>query len=124
MFHPSTRVLGCEKCFSSQSIPAKELVNAREYCDQVMQRYINILDDATYMPNEHIWKEKEYGIPWRTEFKLKLAEIINKLAKKALDKNDDDIKNKDPFALLHTVIKKDVVDAAVFDAKTAADLLS
>lgn len=102
-----------------------ELVEAQDYCMKVMQRYIDILDDATYMPNEHIWKEKEYGIPWRSEFKTHLDMIIKKLAKKALGKETaTDLKDKDPFVLLHTIVKKDVVDAAVFDAKTAPELLS
>lgn len=89
-----------------------------------MQRYIQILDDATYMPNELVWKEKEYGIPWRAEFKLHLEKTVKKLAKGALGEEADSIKDKNPFTVLHTIIKKDVVDAAVFDAKTGADLLS
>ena len=46
-----------------------------------MQRFVTLLDNATYMPLEHIQKEKEYGIPWRSAFKAELnafAELARK----------------------------------------------
>ena len=48
---------------------------ARDFCQGLMQRYVNLLDNATYMPCEHIQKEKEYGIPWRSAFKAELYAI-------------------------------------------------
>ena len=41
-----------------------------------MQRWITLLDNATYMPVEHIQKEKEYGIKWRTAFKDEMTEML------------------------------------------------
>ena len=35
-------------------LDVKKCVNARDYCDNVMQRYIEVLDNATFMPCEHI----------------------------------------------------------------------
>lgn len=57
-------------------------MQARAYCDAVMQRYITLLDNATYMPSEHIQKEKEYGITWRTAFKKELAALVSSLTEK------------------------------------------
>ena len=101
-----------------------ELVEAQDYCMKVMQRYIDILDDATYMPTEYFQKEKEYGIPWRSAFRAHLEQTVRIVAKKALGKDDSELKEIDSFTMLHTVVKKDVIDAAVFDVKTAADLMS
>lgn len=54
---------------AEQKIPLSECISSREYCDKIMFRYITLLDNATFMPSEHIQKEKEYGITWRTAFK-------------------------------------------------------
>ena len=59
-----------------------DCVLARDYCQTIMQRYITLLDNATYMPCEHIQKEKEYGIKWRTTFKLELEKTYDKLVMK------------------------------------------
>ena len=50
-----------------------------------MQRFVTLLDNATYMPLEHIQKEKEYGIPWRSSFKSEV-EIFAEEAKKRFPK--------------------------------------
>ena len=54
-----------------------------------MQRYICILDNATYMPCEHIQKEKEYGIPWRSVFKVELASLVGELKKRVMEGNEN-----------------------------------
>ena len=84
-----------------------------------------MLDNATYMPCEHIQKEKEYGIPWRSAFKKELETMIDGLAKRTVSSDgfDEDL-NEDPFVLLHKIVKKDAIDAATFDAMSQADLLS
>ena len=90
-----------------------------------MQRYITLLDNATYMPCEHIQKEKEYGIPWRSAFKKELQTMIDVLAKRTISSDGfDEDSNDDPFVLLHKIVKKDCIDAATFDAMSQADLLS
>ena len=41
-----------------------------------MQRFVILLDNAAYMPLEHVQKEKEYGIPWRSAFKAELETFL------------------------------------------------
>ena len=83
-----------------------------------------MLDNATYMPCEHIQKEKEYGIPWRTAFKKELETMIDALAKRTVSSDGFDEDHEDPFVLLHKIVKKDAIDAATFDAMSQADLLN
>ena len=89
-----------------------------------MQRYITLLDNATYMPCEHIQKEKEYGIPWRSAFKAELESMVDALAKRTISSDGFDKDTEDPFVVMHKIVKKDAIDAATFDAMCQADLLS
>jgi hypothetical protein len=50
-------------------IDLEECVDAKDHCKIIMDRYFTLLDNVTYMKFEHIQKEKEYGIPWRSAFK-------------------------------------------------------
>ena len=43
--------------------------DSRKKCHELMLKWINLLENATYMPVEHIQKEREYSIMWRTSFK-------------------------------------------------------
>lgn len=87
-----------------------------------MFRYITLLDNVTFMPSEHIQKEKEYGITWRTAFKKELNSLVEGISKKLISA-EGEIK-EDPFEVLHKIVKKDCIDAATFDVRTQADLLS
>ena len=69
------------------------MVPARDYCDSIMKRYIKLLDIATYMPSEHVWKEKEYGIPWRSEFKKEMIEFADAVHRRMI--NDDGFNESD-----------------------------
>ena len=75
------------------------------------------------MPCEHIQKEKEYGIPWRSAFKAELQTFAN-VTYKRLVGEDELPKQEDPFVFFHKIIKKDALDAATFDAQSQADFLS
>jgi len=114
--------IGCSNCMVDFGIPIAECVDSRQYCDAIMQRYIVLLDNATYMPCEHIQKEKEYGIPWRSAFKQELYALVNGLAQKLISSQGFE-EGEDPFEVLHKVVKKDTIDAATFDAKTQAELM-
>lgn len=69
-----------------------------------MQRYITLLDIATFMPSEHIQKEKEYGITWRTAFKKELNELVAVVSKKLI--SEDEEISSDPFEVIHKIIKR------------------
>ena len=86
-----------------------------------MLRYITLLDNATFMPSEHIQKEKEYGITWRTAFKGELSELVAVVSKKLLSP-DEEI-SSDPFEVIHKIVRKDCIDGSTFDSRTQADLL-
>ena len=105
-------------------IDIEQCVLARDYCQTIMQRYITLLDNATYMPCEHVQKEKEYGIPWRSAFKAEMEVMIDALAKRTISSDGFDADHEDPFVVMHKVVKKDAIDAATFDAMCQADLLS
>ena len=83
-FKLQKRFLGCPDEMAEQKIPLSECMSSREYCDKVMYRYITLLDNATFMPSEHIQKEKEYGITWRTAFKRQLKDLVDEIAKKLI----------------------------------------
>ncbi len=39
------------------------------------EKWAKLIDNARYLGVEHIHKEKEYGIKWRTVFKVELQKI-------------------------------------------------
>ena len=61
---------------------------AQDYCQAVLNRFTELMDEATCMPNEHIQKEKEYGIEWRTAFKKELEKIVQQ-TKRVLSGNGE-----------------------------------
>ena len=74
-----------------------------------------MLDNATYMPCEHVQKEKMYGIPWRTAFKRELLAFADSTFKRLVGE-DGFPETEDPFMFFHRIIKKDTLDAATFDS--------
>ena len=85
LFHFKSKSTGCQKCFITQQINFAELVDARVFCTKIMERYICVLDNATYMPCEHVQKEKEYGLPWRCAFKDELNTLVKDLRKRVME---------------------------------------
>ena len=84
---------------------------------------MTLLDNATYMPCEHIQKEKEYGIFWRTAFKRELQGFADSLFKRLIGE-DGFPETEDPFMFMHKIIKKDALDAATFDSMSQADFIA
>ena len=113
----------CKGHIEDHQVDPASVVDARDYCQGIMQRYITMLDNATYMPCEHIQKEKEYGIPWRSAFKVELEQMIDALVRRTIDAEGFDPDLEDPFELLHKIVKKDCIDASSFDQETKADLI-
>ena len=113
-FHESTRQTLCAGELEEKNIDVLDCVMARDFCQGLMQRYVNLLDNATYMPCEHIQKEKEYGIRWRSAFKAELYAIAEQTYRKMVSDADFPA-NEDPWMFFHRVVKKDALDAATFD---------
>jgi hypothetical protein len=120
-FHMQRKFLGCTTEIEKQGININDCISARQYCEGVMNRYITLLDAATFMPSEHIQKEKEYGITWRTAFKKELSELVGVVTRKLISAEEDP--TVDPFETLHKIVKKDCIDGATFDSRTQADLI-
>ena len=88
----------------------------------MMQRFVTLLDNATYMLPEYIQKEKEYGIPWRAAFKKELLEFADETYKRCIGDQGFN-STEEPFLFFHKIIKKDALDAATFDQNSQADFL-
>ena len=86
----------------------------------LMERYVTLLDNATYMPIEHIQKEKEYGIPWRTTFKQEVLALADVTHRKFVGEEAGGFQadQEDPFHFYHRIVKKETLDAATYDAKS------
>lgn len=120
-FHMARKFLGCTEEVEKQGLSLVDCVSARAYCEGIMARYINLLDNATFMPSEHIQKEKEYGITWRTAFKKELNDLVAVVSKKLISADEE--VSSDPFEVIHKIVKKDCIDGATFDSRTQADLI-
>jgi len=88
-----------------------------------MDRFFTLLDNVTYMKHEHIQKEKEYGIPWRSAFKTELYGIAGELHARTMSESEAEEMEDDPFVVMHKIVRQDSVDAATFDSRCQADLL-
>ena len=53
-FCAARRETMCKGYIEDNKIDPATVVDARDYCQKIMQRYIRLLDNATYMPCEHI----------------------------------------------------------------------
>jgi hypothetical protein len=106
----------------SGEVPQKEVKDAATYCKTIMDRYFTLLDNITYMKHEHIQKEKEYGITWRSNFKIELQRVATDLHKRVIADEEEEM-DEDPFAVLHKIVRQDTIDASTFDSRCQADLL-
>jgi len=67
----------CPSCvYEEDEIDKTTLSSAKTMCDDMMKRWVNLIDNATYMPIEHLFKEKDFGIRWRTAFKAEIKEQL------------------------------------------------
>ena len=70
------------------------------------------------MPGEHVQKEKEYGIKWRSAFKEEMRLILTEESEGQIDEQEKfDYNNEDQFVFLHRIIKKHVTTASEMAAK-------
>ena len=68
----------CATCvYEDDTLDRDTLFDSRKICQDHMVRWVALLDNATYMPIEHIQKEREFSIKWRTAFKEEMAELLS-----------------------------------------------
>ena len=67
-------------------------MKAGEYCQEVLDRWKVMANWCKYLRSEHEQKEREYGIPWRSQFKIEsikeVKEVKSKIFGEDFDKND------------------------------------
>lgn len=95
---------------------------SRDFCHALMQRFVKLLDNAAYMPLEHVQKEKEYGIPWRSAFKAELNTFSEQAKARFLGDEAGGVADS-PFEFFHKVVKKDALDAATFYAESQGEFM-
>ena len=98
------------------NVPQEEVKDAATHCKSIMDRYFTLLDNITYMKHEHIQKEKEYGITWRSNFKIELQRVATDLHKRVIADEEEEM-DEDPFAILHKIVRQDTIDASTFDSR-------
>ena len=60
----------CPSCvYEVEGLEKSSLADAKKTCTDLLARWVNLIDNATYMPVEHLFKEKDFGIRWRSAFK-------------------------------------------------------
>ena len=122
LFHVKSKLLGCLEMMQAKEIPLEEVVPASNICKSIMERFFDLLDNVTYMKHEHIQKEKEYGIPWRSAFKKELIELVDETHRRLIGE-ENEILDEDPFMVMHKIVRQDAIDAATFDSRCQADLM-
>ena len=79
------------------------------------ERWGKIIDNCRYLDVEHRHKEKEYGIKWRTAFKIELEKQYDTLVLKygnPIENNAD--WNGDQLEVIQAIIEKDFKDVLTF----------
>jgi hypothetical protein len=69
-----------------------------------MTRFYSLLDNVQCMKNEHIQKEKEYGITWRSAFKKEMIRIATDIHEVVFD-DDDEPMEADPFLEMLKIVR-------------------
>ena len=100
-FYFKTRMTYCSSCLIEKQIKRGDCMDSRKFCAAMMHRFTTLMDNATCMPVEHIQKEKEYGIPWRSAFKVELYQFSDHLFKLLVNKDESFPKDEDPFIFFH-----------------------
>ena len=75
------------------------------------------------MRSEHEQKEREYGIPWRSAFKVELKNIVSEVVKKLSGGDGSQDKTLDDLAVLLKISGNGYQDAHNFYDSNLSDLL-
>ena len=106
-------------------IAVEDCFDVKRYCKIIVDRYLEALDNIICMKWEHIQKEKEYGIEWRSVYKKEMTQLANEVNLMAF--GVEMLKGSDPFIVLKEIIKTDAEHAIKLDkacrAEEACDLL-
>ena len=88
------------------------------------ERWGNIVDNARYLDVEHRHKEKEYGIKWRTAFKIELEKQYDSLVLKYGNPiENNQTWNGDHLEVVQAIVEKDFKDVLTFANGKQYDLI-
>ena len=97
----------------------------KEWLDYYAERWSKVVDNFRYIDFEYRHKEKEFGVSWRTEFKLELDAEYNKFMERfenPLAKDGKPFKG-DKFDVMGSLVEKDYTDAIKFYNSRHVDML-
>ena len=97
-------------------------VEPRDKCNHLLERWAKIIDHSRYVVYEHRFKEKEYGIKWRTAYKKELVRESNALREK-FGAHLQDQSFSDMNEQIHLIVKKDWQDVYTFAQGLQIDLM-
>jgi hypothetical protein len=77
--------------------------------NDLMLKWDKLMDNACYLGNEHKYKEKEYGIAWRSAYKIIMGQEYEKLIVtfgNPLERRDSSVQ-ADQMEVIRAVVEKD-----------------
>ena len=89
----------------------------------IHERWARVMDNASYIGVEHRHKEKEYGIKWRTAFKVQLHKETDKMLKKYGITQLTQAEEEDPTVAIFNQVQKDYNDIMNFVQGSQYDLV-
>ena len=98
------------------------MVQAEHFCDEILNRWKRLANWAKYLSPEHEQKEREYGIPWRSAFKVEAKKELKEIKIKLLGLNEEK-EDEDPFAILIQISNNGKQDAESFHQTNQAEML-
>ena len=87
------------------------------------ESWAKVVDAARYLAVEHRYKEKEYGIKWRSAFKIELEKEANKIVEKYGNPLDGQPESDNHFAVIEALVEKDFKDIQSFLSGKQYELL-
>ena len=92
--------------------------------DAMAVRWAKVIDNARYLGVEHKHKEKEYGIKWRSAFKIELEKEADKIIMKFGNPMEQDPTwNGGLLEVILALVEKDFKDVQAFTMAKQYDLL-
>ena len=122
LFSQTQKNMFCEQCVTDNKLNASELVDSKEYCLKEFEKWKKLRNFAYYLKSEHEQKEKEYGIPWRSSFKVEIRNALIDMRNKLFGKTQIG-ENEDVFDAIVTITANSKQDAESFYQNTQADMI-
>eukprot|EP00347_Sterkiella_histriomuscorum_P000466 403375749 len=113
----------CDQCISANKTNVLDFKNLNEHCKEQYEQWKKLNNQARYLSSEHDQKEKEYGIAWRSAFKIEINKALLQLRMKlfGIDKIED---GEDVFSALNLIVSNSKQDAESFYLNTQLNMLN